>query len=152
MTLDGKTLAIVALCVFLIYIFFIKPKTVTSSFTLEGAPYTPDDAPPAATESMMSPSGGSPDSLPAGMLPKEVPVSEDFSQFSTDTIMANQNYLDPRNMIGYPETIGGTLRNANWQIRSEPPNPRDPVSIFNLSTIVPEQMRPSFEIQDADYK
>ena len=77
---------------------------------------------------------------------------EDFSQFSTDAILSNQNYLDPRNMIGYPETVGGTLRNANWQIRSEPPNPRDPVSIFNLSTIVPEQMRPMFEIQDSDYK
>jgi hypothetical protein len=146
MTLDGKTLAIIALAVFLIYIFFIKPKTVKSSFVLEGAPYQSDDAPPAVSE------GASPDSLPAGMLPKEVPVSEDFSQFSTDTILANQNYLDPRNMIGYPETIGGTLRNANWQIRSEPPNPRDPVSIFNLSTIVPEQMRPLFEIQDSDYK
>ena len=91
------------------------------------------------------------DTPPAALLPKEVPVTEDFGQFSTDTILSGQNYLDPRSQIGYPETVGGVLRNANLQIRSEPANPRDPVSIWNLSTITPEQMRPTFEIQDKEY-
>lgn len=148
--MNGKNLAIIALVIVVVYVFFIKPKTVKSSFTLEGAPFSSDSAAPNVTES--SPMLTQSNTLPSGMLPKEIPVTEDFSQFSTDTILGNQNYLDPRNMIGYPETVGGTLRNANWQIRSEPPNPRDPVSIFNLSTIVPEQMRPLFEIQDSDYK
>ena len=35
--------------------------------------------------------------------------------------------------------------------KHEPANPRDPVSIWNLSTISPEQMRPLFEIQDKEY-
>ena len=86
-----------------------------------------------------------------GLIPKEVVTTEDFGQFSPDAILSGQNFLDPRAQIGFPETIGGNLRNANRQERSEPPNPRDPVSIFNLSTIPPDTMRPKFELQN-EYK
>lgn len=82
----------------------------------------------------------------ASLIPRDVIQTEDFGQFSPDKILSNQNYLDPRNQIGYPETVGGVLRNANQQFRSEPTNPRSPVSIFNLSTIPPDTMRPKFEI------
>lgn len=82
----------------------------------------------------------------AGLIPREVTATEDFGQFSPSNILSGQNYLDARSQIGYPETIGGVLRNANLQFRSEPINPRDPVSIFNLSTIPPDTMRPRFEI------
>ena len=138
MKLSGTNIVILVLAVFLVYLLvnnksgFMSPM-MKSYFQLEGAPL----------EEMAT---DKPISVPAGLMPNEVPVSEDFAQFNTDYILSNQNYLDPRNQIGYPETVGGTLRNANRQIRSEPTNPRDPVSIFNLSTIVPEQMRPSFEI------
>ena len=89
---------------------------------------------------------GSTDVSSASLIPREVVQTEDFGQFSPDKILSGQNYLDPRNQIGYPETVGGVLRNANQQIRSEPINPRNPVSIFNLSTIPPDTMRPKFEI------
>ena len=82
----------------------------------------------------------------AGLIPREVTATEDFGQFSPANILSGQNYLDPRSQIGFPETVGGVLRNANRQERSEPINPRDPVSIFNLSTIPPDTMRPRFEI------
>jgi hypothetical protein len=82
----------------------------------------------------------------ASLIPHEVVATEDFGQFSPDAILGNQNYLDPRSQIGYPETLGGVLRNANRDFRSEPINPRTPVSIFNLSTIPPDVMRPRFEI------
>ena len=82
----------------------------------------------------------------ASLIPREVVQTEDFGQFSPDKILSGQNYLDPRSQIGYPETVGGVLRNANQQFRSEPINPRTPVSIFNLSTIAPDTMRPKFEI------
>ena len=82
----------------------------------------------------------------AGLIPREVVQTEDFGQFSPEKILSGQNYMDPRNQIGYPETLGGVLRNANLQFRSEPINPRAPVSIFNLSTIPPDTMRPKFEI------
>jgi hypothetical protein len=86
-----------------------------------------------------------------GLIPKEVVTTEDFGQFSPDAILSGQSFLDPRAQIGFPETIGGNLRNANRDVRSEPPNPREAVSIFNLSTIPPDTMRPKFEIQN-EYK
>lgn len=88
------------------------------------------------------------DNTNVGILPKEVVTTEDFGQFSPDAILSGQNFLDPRAQIGFPETIGGNLRNANRDFRSEPPNPRDAVSIFNLSTIPPDTMRPMFEIEN----
>tara|TARA_Y100001938_G_scaffold147219_1_gene227927 strand:- start:2810 stop:3310 length:501 start_codon:yes stop_codon:yes gene_type:complete len=84
--------------------------------------------------------------LASALLPKETATQEDFGEFSPDEILQGQNFLDPRDQIGFPETAGGALRNANQQIRSEPPNPRDAVTIFNTSTIAPDQMRPPFEI------
>ena len=90
--------------------------------------------------------GGTDSVSSASLIPREVVQTEDFGQFSPDKILTNQNYLDPRSQIGYPETIGGVLRNANRDFRSEPINPRNPVSIFNLSTIPPDTMRPKFEI------
>jgi hypothetical protein len=82
----------------------------------------------------------------SSLLPKEIASQEDFGSFSPDAILAGQSYLDPRAQIGFPETTGGVLRNANWDVRSEPVNPRVPVSIWQNSTIVPDMMRPQFEI------
>lgn len=89
------------------------------------------------------------DNTNVGLIPREVVTTEDFGQFSPDAILSGQNFLDPRAQIGFPETIGGNLRNANRDFRSEPPNPRDAVSIFNLSTIPPDTMRPKFEIENS---
>ena len=44
------------------------------------------------------------------------------------------------------DTVGSSLRNANLQVRSEPPNPQSPVSIWNNSTITPDTMRVPLEI------
>ena len=160
MAFDGKSLAIIALVLFIVFMVFKKPQD--SAFTLEGAPLNGDDADEKKVEvsnkvKQMKMTGddvgpsADVQRPPAALLPNEVPVTDDFGQFSTESILSGQNYLDPRNQIGYPETVGGTLRNANLQIRSEPSNPRDPISIWNLSTITPEVMRPNFEIQDKEY-
>jgi hypothetical protein len=44
------------------------------------------------------------------------------------------------------DTIGQTLRNANLQIRSEPPNPQLNVGPWNQSTITSDFMRVPFEL------
>jgi hypothetical protein len=44
------------------------------------------------------------------------------------------------------DTIGSTLRNANLQLRSEPPNPTTKVSPWLNSTIEPDLMRVPLEI------
>jgi hypothetical protein len=140
--MDRKGLAILFLLAVILYLLF-APKT--SGFDLGpkngGVVGSSLDAVAAApAPNMMG------DVSSASLIPREVVQTEDFGQFSPDKILSGQNYLDPRSQIGYPETVGGVLRNANQQFRSEPINPRTPVSIFNLSTIPPDTMRPKFEI------
>ena len=139
--------ALLVVAALLIYFFY--PSCSVSNFMAGGVagsdlPISKADGLGAAPVSGMG--GPTFDVSGAGLIPREVTATEDFGQFSPEKILTNQNYLDPRSQIGYPETIGGVLRNANRQERSEPINPRTPVSIFNLSTIPPDTMRPKFEI------
>jgi hypothetical protein len=78
--------------------------------------------------------------LASSLLPREVASAEDFGEFAPEDILAGQNFLEPRSQIGFPETVGGALRNANQQIRADPPNPKDPF-VWNNSTIVPDLMQ-----------
>jgi hypothetical protein len=59
--------------------------------------------------------------------------------------IAGKNYLSAGALIGV-NTIGQSLRNANYQLRSDPPNPQVKVSIWNQSTIEPDINRRSLEI------
>jgi hypothetical protein len=78
--------------------------------------------------------------LASSLLPREVASDEDFGQFAPEDILKGQNFLEPRQQVGFPETVGGALRNANQQIRKDPPNPKDPY-VWNNSTIVPDLMQ-----------
>jgi len=57
----------------------------------------------------------------------------------------DQNFLTAGYHIGI-NTIGQTLRNANLQLRSEPPNPQVAVSPWGISTIEPDVRHVAFEI------
>jgi len=57
----------------------------------------------------------------------------------------DQNFLTAGYHIGV-NTIGQSLRNANYQLRSEPANPQAPVSPWNISTISPDTNRRPLEI------
>ena len=161
MPIDGKTIAIVVLVLLFVFVIFNQK---ASGFVLGGSAKddtivigdnvgNPDMHKLAKIgEDVQRSEEPAPPATPAALLPNEVPVSDNFGQFSAQDIIENQNYLDPRSQMGYPETVGGVMRNSNLQYRSEPMNPRDPVSIFNLSTIPPDTMRPTFEIQDREYQ
>ena len=58
---------------------------------------------------------------------------------------ANTNFLKAGYHIGI-DTVGQTLRNANLQIRSEPPNPQTSVGPWNLSSIQPDFLRVPMEL------
>jgi len=58
---------------------------------------------------------------------------------------ANLNILNAGFHHGI-DTVGSTLRNANLQLRSEPANPRAPVSPWLQSTIEPDLNRRPLEI------
>lgn len=78
--------------------------------------------------------------LSSSLLPREVASQENYGEFSPDDILKGQSFLNPRDQVGYPETLGGTLRNANQQIRADPPNPKRPY-VWQNSTIVPDVMQ-----------
>src|SRR6056300_1484313 len=78
--------------------------------------------------------------LASSLLPREVASQEDFGEFAPEDILAGQNFLKPRAQIGFPETVSGALRNANQQIRADPPNPKEPF-VWNNSTIASDTMR-----------
>ena len=59
--------------------------------------------------------------------------------------LANINLLKAGYHIGI-DTVGQTLRNANLQIRSEPPNPQLSVGPWNTSTIEPDFLRIPLEL------
>jgi hypothetical protein len=78
--------------------------------------------------------------LASSLMPREVASQEDYGQFAPNDILKGQNFLDPRQQVGWPETIGGTIRNGNHDLRADPPNPKDQY-VWNNSTIVPDLMQ-----------
>ena len=82
---------------------------------------------------------------PAELLPKD--SNSQWAQLnpSGKGELANLNLLKAGYHIGI-DTVGQTLRNANLQIRSEPPNPQLNVGPWNNTTISPDFMRPPLEI------
>lgn len=57
----------------------------------------------------------------------------------------DQNFLTSGYHIGV-NTQGQSLRNANYQLRSEPANPQQAVSPWNIATITPDINRKALEI------
>jgi len=82
---------------------------------------------------------------PAELLPKD--TNSQWAQLNPTGKgeLANINLLKSGWTIGV-DTVGQTLRNANLQIRSEPPNPQLSVGPWNQSTIEPDFMRPPLEL------
>jgi hypothetical protein len=62
--------------------------------------------------------------------------------------LKGQNFLTPTYHYGI-NTIGQSLRNANLDVRSDPPNPRAAISPFLNSTIEPDLYRRELEIGES---
>jgi hypothetical protein len=142
---NQNILMLVAVAALIFLLFTMNSKSDYSISEREYAAFGPAVAGPAA-----GPSGAPADTVCGGMkrgtglasslLPREIASEEDFGQFAPDDILKGQNFLEPRQQVGFPETVGGALRNANQQIRKDPPNPKDPY-VWNNSTIVPDLMQ-----------
>ena len=102
---------------------------------------------PASFGSAESPAGCYPrDQLtPGELLPKDMnSVWAQQNPMGTGSLKG-KNFLSAGALIGV-NTVGQSLRNANLQLRSEPPNPQVPVSVFYNSTIEPDVNRRDFEV------
>jgi len=114
----------------------------------EGFADLEDTTGPAAFDSSEGPAGCYPrDQLtPAELLPKDGnSVWAQQNPMGTGSLKG-KNFLSAGALIGV-NTVGQTLRNANLQLRSEPPNPQVPVSVFYNSTIQPDTNRRDLEIE-----
>lgn len=82
---------------------------------------------------------------PADLLPKD--TNSQWAQLNPagKGDLANVNLLKAGYHIGI-DTVGQTLRNANLQIRSEPPNPQINVGPWQQSTIEPDFLRVPMEL------
>jgi len=93
---------------------------------------------------------------PAGCYPRDQLTPAELLPKDPNSVWAQQNpmgagslkgknFLSAGALIGI-NTVGQSLRNANWQLRSEPPNPQVPVSVFFQTTIEPDANRRTLEI------
>lgn len=82
---------------------------------------------------------------PSELLPRD--QNNEWSRLnpSGNNPLKNVNLLKAGYHAGI-DTVGSTLRNANLQLRSEPPNPRNTVSPWLNSTIEPDPYRRPLEI------
>jgi hypothetical protein len=97
-----------------------------------------------------------PGNKPAGCFPKEQLNPEELLPQDNANVWAqanpegegslkDRNFLQAGHHIGV-NTVGQTLRNANMQLRSEPPNPQVKVSPWLQTTIEPDVNRKPMEI------
>ena len=79
--------------------------------------------------------------LASSLLPREVASKADFGEFKPDDVLKGQkNFLEPRSQVGFPESVGGALRNANQQIRADPPVAKK-AYVWQNSTISADTMQ-----------
>ena len=93
---------------------------------------------------------------PAGCYPRDQLTPSELLPKYMASVWAEQNPMGPGSLKGKNflsagaligvNTVGQSLRNANLQVRSEPPCPQVAVSIFNQSTISPDISHRPLEI------
>ena len=93
---------------------------------------------------------------PAGCYPRDQLTPSELLPKDMASVWAEQNPMGPGSLKGKNflsagaligvNTVGQSLRNANLQVRSEPPCPQVAVSIFNQSTISPDISHRPLEI------
>ena len=117
----------------------------------------PNVAGPSASEGFESgPADFGSAQAPAGCYPRDQLTATELLPRDGTSVWAQQNPLGPGSLKGKNflsagaligiNTVGQSMKNANLQLRSEPPNPQMPVSIFNNSTIEPDFNRRPLEI------
>jgi hypothetical protein len=171
-TSDGNGLVnavvVAAACGVLVYMVYSYTNRADAPLRMEGLQVAPDDGLalprdpmkvpyqaveyPVASMGVQDPAD---DCFPkdrltaADLLPKDAANSQ-WAQANPagQGDVAGSNFLTAGHHVGI-NTVAGSLRNANLQLRSEVPNPRGRVSVWNESTIEPDLHRRPLEIDGA---
>jgi hypothetical protein len=84
--------------------------------------------------------------MPQELLPQDTPANQwSLANPQGSGSLKDKNFLQAGYHVGI-NTVGQTLRNANMQLRSDPPNPQVQVSPWQQTTINPDTNRKPMEI------
>lgn len=111
-----------------------QPPTGADGMTVQGGA----GAPPAGASQL-------PVANPSDLLPRDSNNQWGSLNPSGSGDLQGQNLLSATFLTGI-DTIGNTMKNANLQLRSEPPNPQLNVGPWNQSTFAPDLMRTPLEL------
>lgn len=115
----------------------LNEKELSDSPGVNDMPTMSSGAPGCINREVSNPQDLLPKSANSSELNNLAPVGEGDFQ--------NVNLLKAGHHAGI-DTVAGTLRNANLQLRSEPPNPQEQVSPWLNTTIKPDLMRIPLEL------
>jgi hypothetical protein len=150
--LDQSLLKLVLAGIILIIAFrFVCNRNKNYQYTEGYAPYDiQHQTPPPGSQGVSKtlptrpPSHQGPISVSTDLLPKSPPpVVNDFSEFAP-RMLTSTSFLDPTKYIGL-DTVGSSLKNPNYSLRSDPPIPRREVGAWQNSTIDPDLLRKSLD-------
>jgi len=111
----------------------------------ENSDYASAQGTTTSTQGLAPNCSSQPVANPSELLPKG--GSNQFSQLNPmgQGDLSNVNLLKAGHHNGI-NTVGSSLRNANLQLRSDPPNPQLNVGPWNQTTIEPDTMRVPLEL------
>ena len=120
------------------------PSVVGASSSNTYAPFNRQASASVSNSASSSVGMNKPASNPADLLPTD--SNSSWASMNPVGDLKNINLLNPTQVVGI-NTQGSSLRNANLQLRSEPPNPRMNTNCpWNVSTIEEDNMRKPLEI------
>jgi len=121
-----------------------NPSVVGASTSNTYAPFNGQASAAVSNSASSSVAMNKPATNPADLLPAD--SNSSWASMNPVGDLKNINLLNPTQVVGI-NTQGSSLRNANLQLRSEPPNPRMNTNCpWNVSTIEEDNMRKPLEI------
>lgn len=136
---SSKYIAIIAGVAFLFLLYNYRTKKSTSYMSSGVAPSSSASSYAPVNDQVQAP-------VPASdLLPKDVNKQWSNMNPSGNGQLQGVNLMKAGSLIGI-NTVGSSLRNANLQVRSEPPNPQMNTGPWNQSTIEPDVLRTPLEL------
>lgn len=83
---------------------------------------------------------GAPPSISTDLLPREEPVAAEFGEFAPKGELLEQNLIDASKLVGV-DTVGSSLKNANYSLRRDPVIPKQDVGPWTTSSYTPDLLR-----------
>ena len=110
----------------------------TSNWNTESVPITPQPA--GATPVPVPGFNGGPTALSSDLLPREEAKAAEFGEFAPKGALIDQNLIDASRLVGV-DSVGSSLKNANYGLRADPIIPKKDLGPFLSSSITADLLR-----------